>query len=74
MLGAKANCNKAYKCVAYAKRKERLVSKAPLNIDVLIELYGTITLCHSVTLDPLECKTNIRYLNGTNNKTINNLH
>ena len=43
---AKAKRNKAYKCVAYAKKEKKFVSKAQLNIDVLIELYGTITLCH----------------------------
>ena len=44
---AKAKRSKACKCVANAK-KERFVSNAPLIMDVLIELYGTITLCHSL--------------------------
>ena len=44
-LRAKAKRIEAYKCVAYAK-KERVVSKTQLNIDALIELYGTITLCY----------------------------
>ena len=58
------------------KRKEKLVFKAQSNSDVLIELYGTITLCHfsDVTLDPLECKNIIRHLNATNKKIQNNLH
>ena len=33
---------RAYKCVAYAKLKERFVFKVLLNIDVLIELNGFI--------------------------------
>ena len=32
------------------------------------------TLPLPVTLDPLECKNNIRHLNGTNDKILNNLH
>ena len=42
---AKAKRIKGYKCVAYAKKNENFLFKAPSNIDVLIELYGTITLC-----------------------------
>ena len=43
---AKAKRIKAYKFVAYTEKEKRFVSKAQLNIDVWIELYGTITLCH----------------------------
>ena len=51
---AKTKLIKAYKCVPHAKKKGNVVSKVPLNIDVLIELYVTISQWHS--LDPLECK------------------
>ena len=37
---AKANCIKAFKCVAYAKKNEKFVFKDQLNIVVLIEPYG----------------------------------
>ena len=43
---AKAKRIKAYKVVAYAKRNANIGSKAQPTIDVLTELYGTITLCH----------------------------
>ena len=43
---AKAKRIKAYKCVAYAKKERKFVFKALLYTDVLIELYGTIILCH----------------------------
>ena len=42
---AKAIRIKVYKCVAYAKKERKFVSKAQSNIDMLIELYGTTTLC-----------------------------
>ena len=53
------------------EKKGNVVSKVPLNIDVLIELYVTISQWHS--LDPLECKNFIRHLNGTNNEILNYL-
>ena len=37
---------KAFKCVAYAKKKERFVSKVQLNIVVSIEPYGTTIHYH----------------------------
>ena len=40
------------------ERKERFVSKAPLNIDVLIELYGNMTQWYSLLpLIPSSAKT-----------------
>ena len=43
---AKAKRMKATNAWLMPKRKERFVFKARSNIDVLIELYETITLCH----------------------------
>ena len=43
---AKAKRIKAYKCVAYARKQNKILFKAQSNIDVLIEQYGIITLCH----------------------------
>ena len=39
-----------------------------------IEPYGTTIHYFSITLDPLECKNLIRYLNGTNNEILNNFN
>ena len=43
---AKAIRIKAYQCVAFAKKEGKFIFKAQSLIDVLIEVYGTITLCH----------------------------
>ena len=47
---AKAKRIKAFKCVAYAKKKEKFAFKVPSNIVVLIELYGIIILYHFLLL------------------------
>ena len=43
---AKAKRIEAYKCVAYAQKRKKIYFQVPLNIDVLIELSGIITLWH----------------------------
>ena len=72
----KAKRIKAYKCVALPKKKEKFVFKAQSKIDCqsyrIVWNHNTMPL--PVTLDPLECKNIISHLNGTNNKTLNNLH
>ena len=48
---AKAKRIKAFKCVAYAKKeRKKIASKVPLNIVVLIELYGIIIHYHFLLL------------------------
>ena len=47
---AKAKRIKAYKCVAYAKKEHKIDFKAQSNNDVLIGMYGNITLCHFLLL------------------------
>ena len=44
---AKAKRIKANKCVAYAKKRKKNVFKAQTKLDVLIGLYGNITICHN---------------------------
>ena len=57
------------------KKKGIFVSKVPLNIDVLIEVYGITTQWLSlIHTHQLKCKNFIRNLHGTNNKITNNLH
>ena len=54
---AKVERIKAYKCVSFAKKKEKSVSKFPVNTDVLIELYEIITPWNSLLhLVPLSLK------------------
>ena len=48
MLEQKLNKIKHTKVLLTPKRKEKIVSKVPLNIDVLIELSGIITQCHAL--------------------------
>ena len=45
-VGAKTERVRTFKCEANAKKNKRFVLKALLNIDVLIEFFGTITQCH----------------------------
>ena len=46
---AKAKHIRAFKCEAYAKKKnEKFASKVMVNIDVLTELFGTIIQCHYI--------------------------
>ena len=72
---AKAKRIKAYKCVAYARKEEKFCFQGSVKyrrVDRTVWNHKTMPL--PVTLDPLECKNNIRHLNGTNNKILNNLH
>ena len=64
---------KAYKCVAYAKKERKNCFQGSVKyrrIDRTVWNHNTMPL--PVTLDPLECKTIIRHLNGTKNKILNN--
>ena len=71
---AKAKRIKAYKCVAYAKKeKQNLFSSSVKYRRVDRTVWNHNTMALPVTLDPLECTNNIRHLNGTNNKMLNNL-
>ena len=72
MLEQNLNALKLTIVTLMPKRKERFDCKAQLNINVLIELYGTTTL--PVSFDPLELENTITHLNGTNNKKLNNFH
>ena len=72
---AKAKRIKAFKCVAYAKKERKIcfqVSVKYSRVDRTVWNYNTLPI--PVTLDQLECKNNIRHLNGTNDKILNNLH
>ena len=72
---AKAKHNKAYKCVAYAKRERKICFQSSVKyrrVDRIVWNHNTMPLL--VTLDPLECKNIIRHLNGTNNIILSNLH
>ena len=72
---AKAKRIKAFKCVAYAKKKRKICFQGSVKyrrVDRTVWNHNTLPL--PVTLDPLECKNIIRHLNGTNDKILNNLH
>ena len=72
---AKAKRIKAFKCVAYAKKERKICFQGSLKyrrVDRTVWNHNTLPL--PVTLDPLECKTIIRHLNGTDDKILNNLH
>ena len=74
---AKAKRIRAFKCEAYAKKNEKFASKAMVNIDVLIELFGIIIRCRFLfPLFLLNAKTllDTLMLNGTDNKIFNNLY
>ena len=74
-VGAKAKRIKFFKDVAYAKKERKICFQGSVKyrrVDRTVWNHNTLPL--SVTLDPLECKTIIRHLNGTNNKILNNLH
>ena len=47
---AKLNALKPTNVSPMSKKKEKLVFRAQSNIDVMIELYGTTTLCHFLLL------------------------
>ena len=71
---AKAKRNKAFKCVAYAKRERKICFQGSVKyrrVDRTVWNHNTLPL--PVTLDSLECKNIIRRLNGTNDKILNNL-
>ena len=66
---------KAYICVVYAKKERKICFQGSVNIrrvDRTVWNHNTMPL--PVTLDPLECKSIIEHLTGTNNKILNNLH
>ena len=72
---AKAKRIKAFKCVAYANKEQKICFQGSVKyrrVDRTVWNHNTLPL--PVTLDPLECKNFIRHLNGTNNKLLNNLH
>ena len=72
---AKAKRIKALKCVAYAKKERKICFQGSVNyrrVDRTVWNHNTLPL--PVTLDPLECKNNIRHPNGTNDEILNNLH
>ena len=72
---AKAQHIKAFNCVAYAKKERKVCFQSFVKyrrVDRTVWNHNTLPL--PVTLDPLECKNIIRHLNGTNDKTLNNLH
>ena len=72
---AKTKRIKAYKSVAYAEKERKICCQGSVKyrrVDRTIWNHNTMLL--PVTLDPLECKNNIRHLNGTNNEILNNLH
>ena len=72
---AKAKRIKAYKCVAHAKKGRKTCFRGSVNyLRVDRTVWNQNTMALPVTLDPLECKNIIRHLNGTNKKTLNNLH
>ena len=67
--------NKAFKCVAHAKKERKICFQGSIkyrHVDRTVWNHNTLPL--PVTLDPLECKNIIRHLNGTNNEILNNLH
>ena len=69
---AKAKRNKAYECVAYAKKERKICFQGSVKhrrVDRSVWNHNTMLL--PVTLDPLECKNIIRHLKGTNNKILN---
>ena len=71
---AKAKRFKAYKCVAYSKKEKKVCFQGSVNdrrVDRTVWNRNIMPL--PVTLDPLECKNNIRPLNDSNNKILNNL-
>ena len=72
---AKAKHIKVFKCVAYAKKERQICFQGSVKyrrVDRTVWNHNILPL--PVTLDPLKCKINIRHLNGTNNKILNNLH
>ena len=72
---AKAKRIKAFKCVAYAKKERKICFQGSVKyrrVNRTVWTHKKLPL--PVTLNPLECKHNIRHLNVTNNKILNNLH
>ena len=72
---AKAKRINAFKCVAYAKKERKICFQGSVEyrrVDRTVWKHNTLPL--SVTLDTLERKNNIRHLNGTINKILNNLY
>ena len=62
---AKAKRIEAYECVAYAKKERKICFQVSIEcrrVDRTVWKYNTTPL--SVTLDPLECKNNIRNPNS----------
>ena len=72
---AKAKRTKAYKFVAHAKKVRKICFQGSVKyrrVDRTAWNHNTIP--PPITLDRLDGKNNIRHLNGTNNKILNNLH
>ena len=71
---AKGKRINAFKCVASSKKERKICLQGSVKyrrVDRTVRNHNTLPL--PVTLDPSECKKNIRHLNGTNNKILNNL-
>ena len=72
---AKAKRINIYKCIAYAKKEGKICSQGSVKFfRVDRSVWNHNSMPFPFTLDPPECKNNIRHLNGTNNKILNNLH
>ena len=72
---AKAKRIRAFKCEAYAEKERKVCFQGNVKyrrVDRTVWNHNTMPL--PITLDPLECKNLIRHLNGTDNKTLNNLN
>ena len=66
---------KAFECEAYAKKERKFCFQGSVKYRrVDRTVWNHNTLPRPTTLDPLECKTFIRHLNGTNNKLLNNFN
>ena len=72
---AKAKRIKAFRWEAYAKKEQKIGFQGSVkyrHVDRTVWIQNTMPLL--VTLDPLEFKTHIQNLTGTNNKIVNNLN
>ena len=71
---AKAKRIKAFKGVAHAKKERKICFQGSVKyrrVDRTVWNHNNLPL--PVTLDPLECKNNLRHVNITNDKILNNL-
>ena len=61
-------------CCLCQKERKICFQSSPYYRRVDRTVWNHKTLPFPVTLDPLECKNNIRHPNGTNNRILKNLH